>query len=127
ALLVDVPLGGFRAYKLQGAGGVFEGRLHRRLKLFFDAVLHVTIVNCYYGDALVEERFGIDLLVSVLPAAAVDVEDDRRRLVRLGREEIQDLTGMFAVRDVNKWLGFVGPNSWPCQQEDQQGKNVLHS
>ena len=98
-------------------GGVFQRRLHRRLDLLFDAVLDVAVVDRHDGDALVEERLGIGLLVAVLPAAAVNVEDDRCRLVGLGRIEVQYLTCMVTVGHVEEPLGLVGPLASPAKSK----------
>jgi integrase len=103
AFLVDVPFGGLRANELQGAGGISQRGLDRWLDLLLYAVRHVSIVDRHDGNALVEEQFGSEVrlgilsLVTALPAAAVDVKDDRRGLVGFGLIEIQHLAPMCAV------------------------------
>src|SRR5262249_47343384 len=89
ALLVDIPFRSLGANELQSASGVFQRRFYRRLNLFFDAMLDEAIVDGDDGDASIEEGLRISFLVAVAPAAAVDIEDYRRRLFRLRLKEIE--------------------------------------
>src|SRR5439155_22845108 len=85
---------------LQGPGGVFKGRLDRRLDLFRQRLLGEAVIDGRRGNSLVEVALHaavVAALVTVLPTAAVDQEHQRRRLFRLGLPEIEDLPFMRTV------------------------------
>jgi hypothetical protein len=56
ARLVKIPLGGFGTYELQGAGGVFQRRSHRRLDVVFDAVADIAVIDGQRPRCLGRER-----------------------------------------------------------------------
>lgn len=93
---------------MQSAGGVSQRRFHRWLNLFFDTVLHVAVVDGNDRDTFVEKCLRIGLLVAAAPTAAVDLEHDRRWLVRFRLIKIKNLSRMAALRHVDELLGFIG-------------------
>jgi hypothetical protein len=124
--LVEVPLLGLRANELQGPGGVSQRRLDRRLDFVFHAVLHVPVVDGDDGDALVEKGLRIGLLVAPLPAAAVDVKHDRRRLVGLSLVEIEHLPRMAAVGQVRQAERFFGAGLQRQHEHGDEWKDSFH-
>src|SRR4051812_16869307 len=78
--LVDVPVAGFAADELQGAGGVVEAGFYRRVNFCGAGVGDQAVIDRddrdAVGEALVEEIW-VDL-VADHPPAAVDEEQERR-------------------------------------------------
>ena len=104
ALFIDVPLGGFAADELQSARGVVQRPFHwRRLAVgggFGDeAVFHGDDGNAglEYGG---EHPGEAAETTAAHPTAAVNKEEQGRRLVGFGFPEMQDLLEMRAVGDV---------------------------
>src|SRR5262249_28471852 len=98
----------------------------RRLDFFFDGVLDEAIIDGDDGDALLQKWLRIRLLVAVLPASAVDIKDNRRRLIRGCLVEIKDLAWMTAIFDADELFGLIGPAMQHSNQHNNQRNDSLH-
>ena len=101
--LIEVPFLGLAARELEGAGAVEHRSLHRRHESVGGRVLDRAIFDRDDRDARFQgglEHRADDRAIAAGPAAAMDVEEQRRGLVRLRPPEVDPLHAMRTVGDV---------------------------
>ena len=101
---VEVPLRGSAADELERSGGILERPTHRRFHPGADRLRHETVVDGDDRDSGGEVALeaGDARLVAVHPAAAVDVEDQRRGPRRIRAPEIEHLPLVGSVGDIGE-------------------------